>query len=85
MARIELSERVQREIAALDPVTASLLKGWMLKHLLPLENPRSIGRTLGGTKRWQYRIGDYRLIARITEKKTVLLALTHGHTLPYIS
>ena len=84
MARIELSMRAQGELENLDPITKAFIIGWMKVHLAPLHDPKGVGTPLGGSKRWQYRIGDYRLLARVTEKKITVLAITHGLTLPKI-
>ena len=84
MARTELAKRAVRDLERMDGITASLIMGWIRRHLLPLDDPKSIGASLGGSKRWQYRIGDYRLLARVTEKKITVLAITHGLTLPKI-
>ncbi len=80
--RTELARRAASELNAMDNITRSLIIGWIRRHLLPLSDPKSIGNSLGGNKRWQYRIGDYRLLARVSEKKIVIIAITHGHTLP---
>ena len=85
MARIELSLKAQKELNEMDRITSALIIGWLRRNILPLKDPKSIGRSLGGTKRWQYRIGDYRVLTRITDKKAVILAITHGHELPHQS
>ncbi len=82
MTRIELSQRAMKELEMMDSITSSLIKGWLIRNVLPLKDPKSIGHSLGGTKRWQYRIGDYRVLTRITDRKAVVLAITHGHELP---
>ena len=80
--RTELSIRAKNELEGFDAITATLIRGWIIRHLLPLDNPKTTGTSLGGSKRWQYRIGDYRLLCRVSEKKIVILAITHGHELP---
>lgn len=82
MVRIELSRRAELELFRMDSITSSLIKGWLIRNVKPLSDPKSIGTSLGGRKRWQYRIGDYRVLTRITEKRAVILAITHGHELP---
>ena len=47
-----------------------------------LENPRSIGQALHGSKLgefWKYRVGDYRLIAKIEDARILILVLRIGH------
>lgn len=80
--KVELAKRAFEELQDMDEITSALISGWIRRHLIPLQNPKSLGSSLGGTKRWQYRIGDYRLLARVSEKRIIILAITHGHTLP---
>ena len=68
--RTELSIRAKNELEGFDAITATLIRGWIIRHLLPLDNPKTTGTSLGGSKRWQYRIGDYRLLCRVSEKHT---------------
>jgi mRNA interferase RelE/StbE len=47
-----------------------------------MENPRSIGTALHGQRLgefWKYRVGDYRLIARIEDDRLVILVIKVGH------
>lgn len=47
-----------------------------------LDNPRSIGDALTGPdfgQYWRYRVGDYRIICEIQDKKVVVLVLRIGH------
>ena len=47
---------------------------------LDLENPRSKGVALvGGGSFWRYRVGDYRIIAHISERELLVLVVTVGH------
>ena len=66
MARTELAKRAVRDLERMDGITSALIMGWIRRHLLTLDDPKSIGASLGGSKRWQYRIGDYRLLADVS-------------------
>ena len=46
-----------------------------------LENPRSIGDPLVGqwTGYWRYRIGNYRVIARIENERLVIVVVRVAH------
>jgi mRNA interferase RelE/StbE len=47
-----------------------------------LDNPRSIGQALQGSKLgefWKYRVGDYRLICKIEDNRLLILVLRVGH------
>lgn len=53
----------------------------MSKILNNVENPRYIGKALTGSKKglWRYRIGSYRVICDINDKKLIILAMEVGH------
>ncbi len=78
---IEVSERFEKEFKKLDKYTQKMIKAWIEKNLSNMENPRVFGKGLSADKAglWRYRIGDYRLICEIIDKKLVILALTIGH------
>lgn len=78
---IEVSERFEKEFKKLDKYTQKMIKAWIEKNLSNTENPRVFGKGLSTDKAglWRYRIGDYRLICEIIDKKLVILALTIGH------
>jgi len=51
-------------------------------RLLDLENPRSIGEALRGSRLgdlWKYRVGDYRILARIDDYTVTILVVKVGH------
>jgi len=79
--KLVFSSRFKKEVSKLDNSTKNLLKGWINKHLVDTDNPRSIGKALVGDKvgYWRYRIGNYRLIVEIHDKELLVLAITFGH------
>ncbi|WP_242325310.1 type II toxin-antitoxin system RelE family toxin [Faecalibaculum rodentium] len=48
---------------------------------MELDNPRSIGKPLKGDKKgyWRYRVGNYRIIAKILDDRLEVLTVTVGH------
>ena len=80
--QIELSAQVDRELSKLDPQQRKRILKFLRERLAPLDNPRSIGRALQGSKLgefWKYRVGDYRLICKIQDKQLLILVLRAGH------
>lgn len=79
--KVVFSEDAKKDLKKLDKHTASLILGWIEKNLEGCENPRQHGKGLTANKsgQWRYRIGDYRVIAEIQEKKIVILVLNVGH------
>ncbi|PZA07119.1 type II toxin-antitoxin system RelE/ParE family toxin [Meiothermus sp. PNK-Is4] len=47
-----------------------------------LDDPRSLGEALRGPelgKFWKYRVGDYRLICHLQDRRIAILVLRVGH------
>lgn len=80
--RVELAESAARELAKLDPQHRKRIVKFLHERVAKLENPRSIGKALQGSKLgefWKYRVGDYRLIASIEDRRVLILILRIGH------
>lgn len=52
-----------------------------LEAVAALENPRDRGIAMAGewAGHWRYRIGDYRVIARIEDGRMVIVVVALGH------
>jgi mRNA interferase RelE/StbE len=76
--KIEFDPAAERELAKLDrPVAQRILK-FLSERLAIADNPRSLGTALSGSKLgdfWKYRIGKYRVIARIEDDTVTILVL----------
>jgi mRNA interferase RelE/StbE len=80
--KIELSAEADRQLDKLDPQIARRILKFLHERVAPLDDPRSIGEALRGPKLsefWKYRVGDYRLISSIQDKKVLILVLRVGH------
>ena len=79
---IELSPLAQKNLDQLDNTVAKRILKFLFERVAPLENPRSIGEPLTGLKLgdyWKYRVGDYRLITSIEDKKLEILVIKIGN------
>ena len=79
--KVILSEKARKALKKLDKHTSSLIIGWIEKNLEGCENPRIHGKGLVANRsgQWRYRIGDYRLICDIQDKKIIIYVLEVGH------
>ena len=80
--KIELSAQVDRDLAKLDPQQSKRILKFLHERVAPLDNPRSIGQALHGSKFgefWKYRVGDYRIICSLEHDRLVVLVLRLGH------
>jgi mRNA interferase RelE/StbE len=79
---IELDPAASKELARFDPTVVRRILRFLDQRLAQLEDPRSIGEALKGPKFgefWKYRVGDYRIIARIEDNKVLILVLKVGN------
>jgi mRNA interferase RelE/StbE len=57
------------------------LIAYLEQRVIASGNPRRLGKLLRGDKGefWSYRIGDYRIIAMIEDKRLVVVVVSVGH------
>lgn len=80
--RIEFEERALKELKKFDRQAALRLIDFLQHRVAELQDPRSIGAALTGSELgdfWKYRVGDYRIIARIEDHVLRILVLRLGH------
>ena len=80
--RIELDPAADRELNKLDPQTTRRILSFLHDRVATLDDPRSIGEALKGSKLnefWKYRVGDYRIIANIEDGALQILIVRIGH------
>jgi mRNA interferase RelE/StbE len=79
---IELGPRAQRQLKQLDPQIARRLSKFFFERIALLDDPRSLGEALKGSELgelWKYRVGDYRIIASIEDKRVRILVVRIGN------
>ena len=81
MYHVVFTNEAKNELKKLDRYTALLLTAWVRKNLEGCSDPRQHGKGLTANRggQWRYRIGDYRLVAEISDKTITILILTVGH------
>jgi mRNA interferase RelE/StbE len=78
---VEFSETATRQLRKLDRLWKRKILDYLEDEVASLGNPRGRGKALSGDKQglWRYRVGDYRVICRIEDQRTVVLVLAAGH------
>ena len=69
-------------MSKLDPQVARPIPVFLHDRVAVLDDPRSIGESLKGTKLdefWKDRVGDYRIIANIEDGAVRILGVRIGH------
>jgi len=68
--RIEYDAGAEKDLSKLDKPVARRIVEFLGQRVAKLDDPRSIGAALKGSKLgdfWKYRVGDYRIIAEIQD------------------
>ncbi len=81
MFRVVFTEKALKTLKKLDRYTALLITAWIRKNLEGCTDPRLHGKPLTGDKagQWRYRVGDYRILAEVSDEKITILVLKIGH------
>ena len=79
--KIEVTKSFLKQFGKLDRNVQEMIYTWIYKHIYECEDPRSYGKPLQNDLNglWRYRIGDYRLIVDIKDKKAIILMIKIGH------
>lgn len=74
---IEYAEGVRKPIAKLDPQTRNKIRSFLEDRIARLDDPRSQGKALTGplSGLWRHRMGDFRIICDIVDRKLVVVVL----------
>jgi len=79
---VEVLEEARRQIDKLDFQMGKRIVRFLHERVAKLDDPRSIGEALKGERFGElrkYRVGDYRIMARIEDKILRVLVVKVGH------
>ena len=79
---VELDRAAVRDLDKLDRKTARRILAFLRDRVAGLDDPRSLGRALKGSRLgefWRYRVGDCRIIARIEDDAVRVLVIKIGN------
>jgi mRNA interferase RelE/StbE len=79
---VKLDEKAELELDKLDPQVARRILKFLFERVAVLDDPRSIGEPLKGSKLgdfWKYRVGDYRLISDLQDGELRVLVVKIGN------
>lgn len=79
---IEYDEAAIKDLASMDKQVARRITSFMRERVAALDDPRSIGEALKGSKLgafWKYRVGDWRIIASIEDGALRVLVVRIGN------
>ena len=78
---IEYAESVRKSVEKLDPQTRRCIRSYLENRIALLDDPRSQGKALTGPLGglWRYRVGDYRIVCEIQDKRLVVFVVIIDH------
>ena len=79
---VELDRAAVRDLRRLDQQTARRILIFLNDRVGTVDDPRNIGEALKGSRLgefWKYRVGDYRIIARIEDSAVRVLVVRIGN------
>lgn len=80
--RIEFAPGAVKELEKLDRQVARRILVFLHERVAQLEDPRSVGEALKGSKLgefWKYRVGDYRIISSIEDGALKIMVVRIGN------
>ncbi len=79
---IEFDPEAVKDLKKLDRSIQARLLGFLRQRVAPLENPRDLGEALTGAtlgSYWKYRVGDWRIICDIQDRRLIVRVLRLGN------
>ena len=79
--KIEYTPQAEKILSGLDRSVAVRIVGYLDKRVVSTGDPRRLGKALLGPlgEFWRYRVGDYRILAKIEDEKLLILVVRIGH------
>lgn len=72
--QVRTTKKFDKSFKKLDRQSQKLIKNWMEGNLIACQDPRFYGKPLTGHFKgiWRYKIGAYRLLAKIDDDKLII-------------
>ena len=80
--KLEFDPAAAKELDKLERQVAKRILAFLHSRIILQDDPRSIGEALKGSKLgnfWKYRVGDYRVIAKIEDEEVKILVIKIGN------
>ncbi len=79
---IEFDPAAIDDLKKLDRLVQQRLLGFLRQRVAVLDDPRAIGEALAGSRLgnyWKYRVGDWRIICDIQDRRIVVRVMRIGN------
>lgn len=81
MYHVEYGKTAAKQLKKMDRKIAAFIVSYIDEKLVNCENPRLFGKALKGdfSEIWRYRVGDYRILAKIEDNRVIITIVEIGH------
>lgn len=78
---VEYTKTALKQLKKMDRKIVAFIISYIEDKLVDCEDPRRYGKALQGTlnDKWRYRVGDYRVLAKIQDDIVVITVVEIGH------
>ena len=78
--RVEYTKTAVKQLKKMDKKITAFILSYIEKKLVDCENPRVYGKALKEdlNDKWRYRVGDYRVLAKIEDEVVVITIVEVG-------
>ncbi len=79
--KVEIADVAESQLMRLHTPVRNRILDYLHDRIEGCKNPRHFGEPLKANKAglWRYRVGDFRVICEIQDKRLVVLAIAIGH------
>ncbi len=79
--RVEYTSKALKQLKKMDRQTSAFIISYIEKNLVNCTDPRKFGKCLEGNlkDKWRYRVGNYRILAKIEDEQIIIVILEVGH------
>lgn len=79
--RVEFDKSASRDLRKLGHDTRRLILTYLRTRIAKADDPRRFGRSLTADHKglWRYRVGEYRIVAKIENDRLIVLVVAVGH------
>ena len=78
---VDYTRAAEKLLDKMDPRNRGVIMSWVDNKLEGCADPRAYGSSLSGDRsgEWRYRVGDYRILAKIYDDTVVVQVFKVGH------
>ena len=79
--RVEFDRDAARDLRKLGREPQRLILHYLRTRIAIAQDPRRFGHALTGDLKglWRYRVGDFRIVAKIEDDRFIVFVITVGH------